>query len=264
MTMPGVQKPHCSACLLRNASCIGCNVSPVATPSIVSTECPSAWTASNVQALTASPSTWTTQAPHWLVSQPTWVPVRPSCSRSNCTKRVRPSTVAETGLPFTVRLTVFCIDTSLHRSRLPSRDGKTQPKFYSGPAWGQGVRGGSLTGDPTPGKEIQNPADDCCQPGNPQDWRQSDVVSLCRLGARPAGAGLRLDGSHRRCRAAVRRRRRGFDLGCPRCCRLLRRDRGDEAREELVCHSARDRVDKARADLRKLAADMRLDGIVQN
>ena len=57
--------------------------SPVATPSMVSTEWPSAWTASRVQALTASPSTWTTQAPHWLVSQPTWVPVNPSCSRSN-------------------------------------------------------------------------------------------------------------------------------------------------------------------------------------
>src|SRR5215472_16349014 len=271
MIIPGVQNPHCSAWLLRNASCIGCRVSPSATASIVNTERPSACIANSVHDLTASPSTCTTQAPHWLVSQPTCVPVRPSCSRNSCTKRVRPSTVAETGLPFTVRLTVFCIDTSLHRSQLPSRDGKTRPKFYSGPAWGQGVRGGSLTGDPTPGKEIENPADDCCQPGNPQDWRQSDVVGLCRLGARPAAVCLRLDGSHRRCRATVRRQfvtdrplRRGFDVGCPRCCRLLRRDRGDEAREELVCHSARDRVDKARADLRKLDADMRLEGIAQN
>ena len=36
---------------------------------------PSAWTASIVQVFTAWPSTWTVQAPHWLVSQPTWVPV---------------------------------------------------------------------------------------------------------------------------------------------------------------------------------------------
>src|SRR5713226_2667573 len=107
--MPGVQKPHCRAWLLRKASCIGCSVSPLATPSIVSTLRPSACTAKSVQALTASPSTWTTQAPHWLVSQPTWVPVRPRVSRNSCTNSVRPSTVAVAGLPFTVRLTVFCI-----------------------------------------------------------------------------------------------------------------------------------------------------------
>ena len=43
-------------------------------PSIVVTVAPSAWTASIVQLFTALPSTWTVQAPHWLVSQPTWVP----------------------------------------------------------------------------------------------------------------------------------------------------------------------------------------------
>src|SRR3569833_4608553 len=49
---------------------------------------------------------WTTQAPHWLVSQPTWVPVRFSCSRSRCTSRVRSSASTTTALPFTVNLTV--------------------------------------------------------------------------------------------------------------------------------------------------------------
>src|SRR5437588_3437274 len=111
--MPGVQKPHCSAWLLRKASCIGCSWSPLATPSIVSTLAPSACTASRVQAFTASPLTCTTQAPHWLVSQPTCVPVSPSCSRSSCTNKVRPSTVADAGLPLTVRLTVFCMEPSL-------------------------------------------------------------------------------------------------------------------------------------------------------
>src|ERR1051325_11057764 len=76
---------------------------------MVRTLAPSACTASSVQDLIASPLTCTTQAPHWLVSQPTWVPVRPSCSRSSCTSSVRPSTVAEAGLPLTVRFTVVCI-----------------------------------------------------------------------------------------------------------------------------------------------------------
>ena len=33
-----------------------------------------------MQLFTALPSTWTVHAPHWLVSQPTCVPVRPSSS----------------------------------------------------------------------------------------------------------------------------------------------------------------------------------------
>ena len=55
-----------------------------------------------VQDFTEAPSTWTTQAPHWLVSQPTWVPVRPSFSRSSSTSRVRPSTSTVECFPFTV------------------------------------------------------------------------------------------------------------------------------------------------------------------
>src|SRR5229473_5971190 len=123
---------------------------------MVITWAPSACTASSVQLFTETPSTWTTQAPHWLVSQPTCVPVRPSCSRNNCTNRVRPSTVAETGLPFTVRLTVFCIDISLYRSSAPSQNGGSRPECYSGSDFGQAVRGGSLTDHPSPGKEIEH------------------------------------------------------------------------------------------------------------
>src|SRR5579859_3673976 len=63
---------------------------------------PSACNASIVQDLIALPSTCTTQQPHCEVSQPTWVPVRRSSSRSNCTKSVRGSTLALTALPFTV------------------------------------------------------------------------------------------------------------------------------------------------------------------
>ena len=42
---------------------------------------PSAWTASMVQDFTVLPSTMTVQAPQDDVSQPTFVPVRPSVSR---------------------------------------------------------------------------------------------------------------------------------------------------------------------------------------
>src|SRR6195952_5863042 len=67
------------------------------------TSWPSAITASVVQDLTALPSRWTTQAPHCEVSQPTWVPVSRRFSRRNWTRRVRGSTLALTGLPFTIR-----------------------------------------------------------------------------------------------------------------------------------------------------------------
>ena len=59
-----------------------------------------------VQDFTARPFTCTTQAPHWLVSQPTWVPVSRKCSRRSCTSSVRGSTSTECFLPLTLRVTV--------------------------------------------------------------------------------------------------------------------------------------------------------------
>ena len=44
---------------------------------MVVTELPSAWTARQVHDRTATPSSSTVQAPHWLVSQPILVPVTP-------------------------------------------------------------------------------------------------------------------------------------------------------------------------------------------
>src|SRR5215467_2691731 len=102
MIMPGVQKPHCRAWFSRNASCIGCSLSAVARPSMVVTFAPSTERVSTVQDFVATPFTWTTQAPHCDVSQPTWVPVRRRFSRRNCTSRVRGSTSPVTALPFTV------------------------------------------------------------------------------------------------------------------------------------------------------------------
>src|SRR5580704_8657276 len=107
MIMPGVQKPHCNPWCSRNASCIGCSGAPsAASPSMVFTSWPSAITVSVVHDFTALPSRCTTQAPHCEVSQPTWVPVRRRCSRRNCTRRVRGSTFAVTGLPLTIRETL--------------------------------------------------------------------------------------------------------------------------------------------------------------
>src|SRR4029077_8316064 len=90
----------------------------------------------------ASPLTWTTQAPHWLVSHPTWGAVRPRCSRRSCPSSVRPSTVAVAGFPLTVRLTVFCIATSLV-TQAPRRAGRAAlAEFRAPPAAGQGARKG--------------------------------------------------------------------------------------------------------------------------
>src|ERR1700722_10766446 len=105
MIMPGVQKPHCRPWFSRKASCIGCSFSPVARLSMVRTSAPSAVSARMVQDFTALPFTCTTQAPHCEVSQPTCVPVNRRFSRRNCTSRVRGSTSALTGLPFTIILT---------------------------------------------------------------------------------------------------------------------------------------------------------------
>ena len=55
-----------------------------------------------VHDLALRPSTSTVQAPHWLVSQPTCVPVRLSCSRRKCTRSRRGSTCALRTLPLTV------------------------------------------------------------------------------------------------------------------------------------------------------------------
>src|SRR5262245_21069018 len=71
---------------------------------MVTTLAPSQDAASVVHDLTARPSRWTTQAPHWLVSQPTCVPVRRKFSRRNCTSSVLASMSALAGLPLTVRL----------------------------------------------------------------------------------------------------------------------------------------------------------------
>jgi hypothetical protein len=55
MIIPGVQKPHCSACFSWNVSWRACSAPFEASPSIVVTVAPSAWTASTVHDFTAFP-----------------------------------------------------------------------------------------------------------------------------------------------------------------------------------------------------------------
>ena len=74
--MPGVQKPHCSPCIIRKPSCSAdSEPSALATPSMVVISEPWACTANMVQLFTDMPSRSTVQAPQWVVSQPIWVPV---------------------------------------------------------------------------------------------------------------------------------------------------------------------------------------------
>ena len=65
---------------------------------------PAACVASMAQLFTARPFRCTVQAPHWLVSQPTWVPVRRRCSRMNSDNSVCGATSRDTSLPLTFRV----------------------------------------------------------------------------------------------------------------------------------------------------------------
>src|SRR5205807_7283253 len=92
---------------------------------MVVTFAPSTCQTNTVQDLTALPSTCTTQAPHCDVSQPTWVPVSRRFSRRNCTRRVRGSMLALTGLPFTIR-EILAIQHSFHLYRRVARQHSPQ------------------------------------------------------------------------------------------------------------------------------------------
>src|SRR5271154_409577 len=99
---------------------------------MVITLAPSICQANTVQDLTALPSTWTTQAPHCEVSQPTWVPVRRKVSRRNCTSKVRGSTSPVTALPFTVIATAVMIILLETRSNGPWRPPQIQADGETG------------------------------------------------------------------------------------------------------------------------------------
>src|SRR3569832_2259946 len=109
---------------------------------MVLTSWPSAITASVVQDFTALPSICTTQAPHCEVSQPTWVPVSRRFSRRNCTSRVRGSTFAVTGLPFTIR-EILAIQT-LYRQHHGVAPQHSSAKISRKPSYGPSRRRATL------------------------------------------------------------------------------------------------------------------------
>src|ERR1700674_674205 len=91
---------------------MGCSLPSLSRPSTVVISDPSACTANIVQDFTARPFVNTVQAPQYVVSQPTCVPVRSPASRRNSTRNMRGSTCRAQGLPFTLILTaIFSIFT---------------------------------------------------------------------------------------------------------------------------------------------------------
>jgi hypothetical protein len=92
ISMPGVQKPHCSPWQAAKPSWTGSSAPRAASPSTVATRRPSAITASTVQDLTGVSSSQTTQAPQLEVSQPQCDPVSPSSSRRKWISSSRGST----------------------------------------------------------------------------------------------------------------------------------------------------------------------------
>ena len=91
MTNPGVQKPHWKLCESHIACCSVLSPPSGASPSIVVTSLPAAWTASIRHERTARPSTITVHAPQAPCSQPTWVPVRSRSSRRKSASVLRAS-----------------------------------------------------------------------------------------------------------------------------------------------------------------------------
>src|SRR5262245_35055377 len=137
--IPGVQYPHCRPCSSQNAFWRACSWPSGASPSIVVIEEPSACTAKTVQDFTVRPSTRTVHAPHWLVSQPMWVPVSRRFSRRKWTRSTRGSTVAFRALPLTVIDT--CAMKVISRKRLAySKRDESGVDFRS--EWTAAVRSG--------------------------------------------------------------------------------------------------------------------------
>src|SRR5690242_10795436 len=116
ISIPGVQNPHWSAWRSWKPIWIGSSCPSTSSDSTVRTSCPLHIAARVVHDFTGRPSTWTTQAPQLDVSQPQWVPVRPSVSRMKWTSSMRGSTSCETRVPLTVMVTSIS-RLLLHRTR---------------------------------------------------------------------------------------------------------------------------------------------------
>ena len=117
ISIPGVQKPHCSACVSWKPCWIGSSPPSTSSDSTVRISWPSHIAARIVHDLTGSPSISTTQAPQLEVSQPQCVPVRPGVSRMKWTSSWRGSISRETCSPLTVIETFIVRPPDLGRAR---------------------------------------------------------------------------------------------------------------------------------------------------
>src|SRR3954470_15079644 len=101
ISIPGVQKPHCSAWRSWKPCCTGSSCPFRCSDSTVRISCPSHIAARAVHDFTGLPSMSTTHAPQFDVSQPQCVPVRSSVSRRKCTSSMRGSMSCDTCSPLT-------------------------------------------------------------------------------------------------------------------------------------------------------------------
>src|SRR6266478_3388918 len=99
MIIPLWQYPHCGTSLAIQASCTLCSAPSPASPSMVVICLPTASLTTMPHDRTATPSTWTVQAPHCAMPQPYLVPVRPAFSRKAHRSGVSGSTSTSKVLP---------------------------------------------------------------------------------------------------------------------------------------------------------------------
>src|SRR5215831_2895240 len=150
-------------------------------PSIVTTSEPSAWTANMVHDFTARPFARTVQAPHMLVSQPIWVPVRHATSRMKWVSRSLGSTSFSNTLPLIVIFT--CIRESPWIAVLYATRSAFRAGLYTSPGSNTSIA-------------AADPCDHAC--------RNSDLELLCKAfpEIRPVAASKTIA---RRCFGAYRR-----------------------------------------------------------
>src|SRR5262245_55687421 len=113
MIWPDVQYPHWYPSKATHAACIGCKLSGVPRPCMVVISPRSCMHARVRHEVTRLPFTCTVHAPHCPWSQPFFVPVHWSRSRSRSSNDARTSTVIACRAPFTDKLMVISKGTSV-------------------------------------------------------------------------------------------------------------------------------------------------------
>src|SRR6478752_1582209 len=134
ISIPGVQKPHCSPWQRMKPSCTGSSTPSVSRSSTVRTSRPPAIAARTVHVLTGSPSIQATHTPQLLVSQPQCVPVSPSSSRRKWTSSIRPSISRVTVSPLTLIVTCMSAVPSVAALRAGLVAGDAGPDAFDGRA----------------------------------------------------------------------------------------------------------------------------------